>query len=132
MSGETKSEPQNVSTIDEYIAGFPPDVQQLLQRVRETILAAAPGATEAISYNMPTFKLYGSLVHFAAYRNHIGFYPTPSGISAFMDELAGYTGGKGSVQFPLDQPIPYALISRIVAFRVKENLAKFEQKMGKG
>jgi uncharacterized protein YdhG (YjbR/CyaY superfamily) len=110
-------------TIDEYIAGFPPDVQEKLRKLRATIREAAPDAEETISYQMPTFALHGNLVHFAAFKNHIGFYPTPSGIEAFKNELAVYKGAKGSVQFPLDKPIPYDLVSRIVAFRVKENLA---------
>jgi uncharacterized protein YdhG (YjbR/CyaY superfamily) len=111
-------------TIDEYIAGFPPDVQDILQKIRLTIHQAAPEAQEAISYQMPTFKLNGNLVHFAAFKKHIGFYPVPSVIEAFKDELSAYHQGKGSVQFPLDQPIPYDLIRRIVQFRVQENLAK--------
>jgi uncharacterized protein YdhG (YjbR/CyaY superfamily) len=112
------------TTIDEYIAGFPPDVQEILQKIRAIIRKAAPGAEEAIKYQMPTFVLHGNLVHFAAFKNHIGFYPVPTGIEAFKRELAAYESGKGSVQFPLDQPIPYGLISKIVKFRVRENLAK--------
>ena len=115
-------------TIDEYIAGFPKDVQAILQRIRMTIREAAPDAEEKISYQMPTFTLKGNLVHFAAFKNHIGFYPIPSGIEEFKEELSAYQQGKGSVQFPLDKPIPYDLISRIVKFRVKENLAKAEAK----
>lgn len=107
--------------IDEYIAGFPQGTQEILQKIRMTIRQAAPGAREAIKYRMPTFTLNGNLVHFAAYRNHIGFYPTPSGIEAFQDELSAYKSAKGSVQFPLDQPIPYDLIGRIVEFRVAES-----------
>jgi uncharacterized protein YdhG (YjbR/CyaY superfamily) len=118
-------------TIDEYIAGFPDDVQQILQQIRQTIREAAPDAQEAISYQMPTFKLHGNLVHFAAFKKHIGFYPVPSGIEAFKDELAGYVVGKGSVQFPLNQPIPYDLIRRIVTFRVAETLARAEAKRRK-
>lgn len=110
--------------IDAYIASFPPNVQEILQQIRQTIREAAPDAQETISYQMPTFTLHGNLVHFAAFRKHIGFYPIPTGIEAFKDELAVYKQGKGSVQFPLDQPIPYDLISRIVTFRVQENLAK--------
>lgn len=110
--------------IDEYIAGFPPNVQVILEKVRRTIREVAPEAQEAISYQMPTFKLHGNLVHFAGYKNHIGFYPTPSGIEKFQDEIAGYKNAKGSVQFPLDGPIPYNLIAKIVRFRVGENLAK--------
>lgn len=111
-------------TIDEYIAGFPPDVQAILQKIRLTIRKAAPDAEEAIKYQMPTFTLNGNLVHFAAFKNHIGFYPVPTGIEKFKKELSVYASGKGSVQFPLDQPIPYNLISKIVKFRVKENAAK--------
>ena len=111
-------------TVDEYIAGYPPDVQEILEKIRQTIRTAAPGAEETIKYQMPTFTLKGNLVHFAAFKSHIGFYPVPTGIEKFKKELAVYKGGKGSVQFPLDQPIPYSLISRIVKFRVKENLAR--------
>jgi uncharacterized protein YdhG (YjbR/CyaY superfamily) len=111
-------------TIDEYIAGFPPEVQEILQKIRLAIHEAAPDAQETISYQMPTFTLKGNLVHFAAFKSHIGFYPVPTGIEAFKDELAMYRQGKGSVQFPLDQPIPYELIRRIVIFRMQENLAK--------
>ena len=110
--------------IDEYIAGFPDDIQEILQEIRMTIRQAAPEAKEAIKYRMPTFVLNGNLVHFAAFKNHIGFYPTPTGIGAFQDELSLYKGGKGSVQFPLDQPIPYDLIRRIVEFRVRESLGR--------
>ena len=110
------------TTIDEYIANFPPDVQQLLQQIRTTIKAAAPGAQEKISYQMPTFYLHGNLVHFAAYKKHIGFYPAPRGIEVFKAELSAYKGAKGSVQFPIDQPLPLDLIHRIVEFRVAENL----------
>jgi uncharacterized protein YdhG (YjbR/CyaY superfamily) len=116
------------ATIDAYIAAFPDDVQAILQQIRRTIREAAPEATEAISYQMPTFKLHGNLVHFAAFKNHIGFYPVPSGIEEFKDELAVYKQGKGSVQFPLDKPMPYDLIRRIVQFRVVENLAAAKAK----
>jgi uncharacterized protein YdhG (YjbR/CyaY superfamily) len=111
-------------TIDDYIALFPPEVQQILQKIRAIVREAAPQAQEAIKYQMPTFVLNGNLVHFAAFKNHIGFYPVPSGIEKFKDELAVYEGGKGSVQFPLNQPMPYDLITRIVAFRVEENSKK--------
>ena len=111
-------------TIDEYIAGFPRDVQQILEKIRKTIHEAAPAAEEAISYQMPSFKLKGNLVYFAAFKRHIGFYPIPSGIEQFKAELSVYKQGKGSVQFPLDKPIPYDLINRIVKFRVGENLKK--------
>ena len=111
-------------TINEYISGFPKDIQKVLQEIRETIRKAAPDAEETINYAIPTFKLKGNLVHFAAFQKHIGFYPAPSGINAFKKELSAYDGAKGSVQFPLGQPIPFALITRIVKFRVKENLEK--------
>ncbi len=109
--------------IDEYIGTFPEEMQKKLQEIRKTIHESAPNATEAISYQMPTFKLNGNLVHFAAYEHHIGFYPIPTGMEAFKEELSQYKTGKGSVQFPLDQPLPLDLIRRIVEFRVKENLA---------
>jgi uncharacterized protein YdhG (YjbR/CyaY superfamily) len=111
-------------TIEQYIEARPPEVQRVLQRMRETIRKAAPEAVEGISYQVPTFKLNGNLVHFAAFKNHIGFYPAPSGIEAFKKELSPYKGAKGSVQFPLDQPVPFALIEKIVRFRVQENLKK--------
>jgi uncharacterized protein YdhG (YjbR/CyaY superfamily) len=119
------------TTMDEYIALFPEDIQKLLQQLRAVIKAAAPDAQEIINYQMPTFALKGNLVHFAAYKNHIGFYPTPSGIEKFKAELSVYEGAKGSVQFPLDKPIPFDLISNIVAFRVKENLERAEAKRKK-
>ena len=109
-------------SIDEYIRLFPSDVQELLKQIRQTIKDAAPDATEKISYQMPTFYLNGNLVHFAAYKNHIGFYPASSGIAAFPNEIKAYKSAKGSVQFPIDQPMPLDLIKRIVEFRVKENL----------
>jgi len=108
-------------TIDEYISMFPDDVRTILNQVRQTIRDAAPEAQETINYQMPTFTLNGNLVHFAGFKNHIGFYPTPTGIEAFKDELSAYKGAKGSVQFPLDQPMPLSLIRRIVEYRVKEN-----------
>lgn len=111
-------------TTDEYIAQFPPDVREILQNLRAVIKEAAPEATEKISYQMPTFYLNGNLVHFAAYARHIGFYPAPSGIEAFKEELSPYKGAKGSVQFPLDKPLPIDLIGRIVRFRVSENIKK--------
>ena len=111
-------------TIDEYISDFPDDVRTRLERIRQTIRKAAPGSVEAIVYRMPTFRLNGNLVHFAAFKKHIGFYPTPSGIVNFKRELASYVTSKGAIQFPLDRPVPYALIGRIVRFRAKENKAK--------
>ena len=111
-------------SIDEYISGLPDDIRKILEEVRVTIRKAAPEAEEAIRYDIPTFILNGNLVHFAAFKNHIGFYATPSGNEAFAKELSAYKGGKGSVQFPLDQPMPLDLIRRIVEFRVKENRKK--------
>jgi len=110
--------------IDEYITQFPKETQSLLNILRQTIKQAAPKATESISYGLATFKLNGNLVHFGAFKKHIGFYPAPSGIKAFEKELAKYKGAKGSVQFPLDQVLPLALIKKIVKLRVKENLKK--------
>jgi uncharacterized protein YdhG (YjbR/CyaY superfamily) len=114
--------PQRVtySSIDEYIASFPGETQKLLEQVRATIRKAAPEAGETINYGIPTFTLQGNLVHFAAFKNHIGFYPTPSGIEKFKKELSVYEGAKGSVKFPNDKPLPLGLISEIVKFRVIE------------
>lgn len=120
-----------LTSIDEYIANFPEETQKKLEELRAVIKKAAPDAEEKISYQMPTFFLKGNLVHFAAFKNHIGFYPTPSGIQAFQEELSGYEGAKGSVQFPIDSPLPLKLISRIVKFRVAENLKNAELKSGK-
>ncbi len=114
--------------VDVFIAKYPKEVQEVLTKVRQTIRDAAPEAMETINYGIPTFQLNGNLVHFSALTNHIGFYPTPSGIEKFQKELSKYEGAKGSVKFPLDQPIPYALITKIVKFRVKENLAKAKKK----
>lgn len=116
------------ANIDDYIAGFPESVQTLLQQVRTTIRETAPDAQEAIKYAMPAFTLNGNLVYFAAFKNHIGFYATPTGHEAFKDELSVYKQGKGSVQFPLDRPMPLDLIGRIVAFRVAENAGKSKKK----
>jgi uncharacterized protein YdhG (YjbR/CyaY superfamily) len=111
--------------IDEYIAGFPAAVQETLEKIRMTIRKAAPGAEETISYKIPTFNLNGGyLIYFAAYKKHIGLYPAPRGSKEFREELSGYEGGKGTVRFPFDKPIPYDLIRRIVKFRVKEVLEK--------
>ena len=112
------------SSIDAYIGSFPQETQKILEEIRATIRAAAPDAQEKISYKIPTFALKGNLVHFAAFKNHIGFYPTPSGIQAFERELSVYASAKGSVQFPIEQPMPLELITRIVKFRVAENLKK--------
>jgi uncharacterized protein YdhG (YjbR/CyaY superfamily) len=110
-------------SIDDYIAGFPPTIQSILRRIRATIRKAAPDATEGISYAIPCFKLEGALVYFAAFRQHIGLYPPVRGDSALEKAVARYAGEKGNLRFPLDQPIPYALIDRIVKLRVKQNLA---------
>jgi uncharacterized protein YdhG (YjbR/CyaY superfamily) len=112
------------TTIDDYIAQFPPEIQKILAEIRAIVREIAPDATEKISYQMPTFFLNGNLVHFAAFKHHIGFYPTPTGIEAFQEELSAYKGAKGSVQFPLDQPMPFDLIRRIVEYRVAENTKK--------
>jgi uncharacterized protein YdhG (YjbR/CyaY superfamily) len=113
------------TTMDAYIATFPKEVQGILEKIRQTIQKAAPGAVEAISYQIPTFKLNGgNLVHFAAWKDHIGFYATPSGNATFKKELARYKVAKGSIQFPLDEPIPHDLVTKIVKFRVKETQAK--------
>jgi len=115
-------------SIDDYISGFPVEVQYLLQQVRLKIKELAPRAEEAISYGIPTFKLNGNLVHFAAFKNHIGLYPTPSGLEEFEKELSPYKQGKGSVQFPLDKPLPLDLIGKIVAYRVRKNTEKNPRK----
>jgi len=126
----TKANPTS-KEIDKFISGYPEDVQEILNKVRATIRESAPDAEETINYGIPTFTLKGNLVHFSAFKTHIGFYPTPTGIEKFKKELSAYEGAKGSVKFPLDQPIPYALISKIVRFRVKENLAMAEAKKKK-
>ena len=115
---------QGFATIDEYIGTFAPEIQNLLQSIRKVISEAAPGATEKISYQMPTFFLKGNLVHFAAFKNHIGFYPTPTGVASFQEDFKNYKTSKGGIQFPLDKPIPLDLIRRIVEFRVRENSLK--------
>lgn len=120
-----KSTPEN---IDQYIASLPVEMQEIMTRIRAIIHEEAPEATEKISYQMPTFVLGKNLVHFAAFKSHIGFYPTPSGTEAFQNEISSYVGGKGSIRFPLDQPIPYDLIRRIVAFRVAEMREKLGPK----
>ncbi len=114
--------PNNANNIDDYIAGFPADIQAMLNQIRATIKKSAPTAEEAIKYAIPTFVLNGrNLVHFAAFKNHIGFYPTPTGIESFQKELSMYKQGKGSVQFPLDEPMPLALITKIVKFNMARN-----------
>ncbi len=112
------------TTIDEYIAWFPAGIQEKLREIRRVIHETAPEATEKISYQMPTFFLNGNLVHFAAFKNHIGFYPAPTGLDAFKNEIAQYPNSKGAVQFPLDRPIPFDLVRRIVEYRRDENLKK--------
>jgi uncharacterized protein YdhG (YjbR/CyaY superfamily) len=126
-------EPQKAGfiSIDEYIATFPEEIQKILEQLRAIIRAAAPDAVEKISYQMPTFAQKGNLVHFAAWKNHIGFYPTSSGTQAFRQELSMYEGAKGSVKFPIDQPLPLELISTIVKFRVAENLQRAKMKSKK-
>lgn len=126
-----KSNKVGFVTMDEYIVTFPEEIQKILEELRATIKAAAPDAEEKISYQMPTFALKGNLVHFAAYKNHIGFYPTSTGIRAFKKELSIYEGAKGSVQFPIDKPLPLKLITKIVKFRVAENLKHAEIKSRK-
>jgi uncharacterized protein YdhG (YjbR/CyaY superfamily) len=125
------------NNVNEYIADFPKDVQGILEKLRTTIKKAAPGAEELINYGVPAFRLNGNLVFFAAHKNHIGFYPAPSGIEAFKKELSAYEGAKGSVQFPIEKPLPLGLITKIVKFRVKENLekaakARLNDKVGQG
>lgn len=111
-------------SIDSYITAFPEDVQEILKKLRKLVQSLTPEAQEAIKYGIPTFVLNGNLVHFAAYKKHIGFYPAPSGIEKFQEELSPYKVSKGAIQFPLDKPMPYELIQKIVQFRVKENLSK--------
>jgi uncharacterized protein YdhG (YjbR/CyaY superfamily) len=119
-----KEKPKKVETIDEYISEFPRGVQAILKKIRTTIRNAAPDAEEAIKYQIPTFVQHGNLLHFGAYKTHIGFYPTSKAIVKFNKELSPYAGAKGTVRFPLDEPIPYDLIGRIAKSRVKDNLAK--------
>ena len=122
---DMKGARKGYSTIDEYVAGFPKQVQAILETVRQAIKESAPKAEEGISYGIPTFDLNGGhLVHFAAYRNHIGFYPTSSGVAEFKNELLQYEISKGTIRFPLDKPIPLDLVKKIVKYRVKENMAK--------
>jgi uncharacterized protein YdhG (YjbR/CyaY superfamily) len=118
-------------SIDEYISKFQPEIQEKLKKLRQVIKESAPDAKEKISYQIPTFVLHGNLVHFAAFKNHIGFYPAPTGIDAFKQELSEYKGSKGAIQLPIDKPLPYELISRIVKYRVIENIKKAEGKMRK-
>ena len=118
-----------IKTIDEFISQYPPEVQTILQKIRALIQKSAPGAEEAMAYGIPTFKLNSkNLVHFSAFKEHIGFYPTPAGIEKFRKELSAYEGAKGSVKFPLTKPIPYALIGKITQFRVKEVMGHAKEK----
>lgn len=117
-----KTQIQTPGNVDEYIAMFPNDIQEILKKLRKTIKKAAPDAEEVISYRMPAYKYHGILVYFAAYKNHIGFYPTSSGIETFKKELSAFKGSKGTVQFPIDETLPLKLISKIVEFRVHKNL----------
>ena len=119
-------------TVDQYIAAFPADVKKRMQQLRKTIKAGAPNADELISYQMPGYKYFGMLVYFAAYKNHIGFYPGAGGLLEFYKELSSFKSAKGSVQFPHDEPIPYDIISKIVKFRVKQNEDKFSLKKSNG
>lgn len=118
-------------TIDEYILQFPPEVQEILMSLRKVIKESAPDAEEKISWQMPTFALHGNLVHFAAYKKHIGLYPGASGIDTFKNEFSEYKWSKGAVQFPIEKPMPYELIRRIVKFRVAENIKYAEEKLKK-
>jgi uncharacterized protein YdhG (YjbR/CyaY superfamily) len=118
---------KHFETIDEYIAMFPRDVQAILEELRQTIRDSAPDAEEVISYQMPAFRLNGILVFFAAFKSHIGFYPTSSGVSAFRKELYSYEVSKGTIRFPIDEPLPFDLIKKIVRYRVKENLGKMKK-----
>ncbi len=119
-----QKKPGGVGSIDEYIDAFPKNIKEILQNLRAVIRKSAPDAYEKICYQIPTFVQNGNLVHFAAFKNHIGFYPTPSGVEAFKKELTGYEFSKGAIRFPIDKPLPFNLIKRIVKFRVKENLKK--------
>jgi uncharacterized protein YdhG (YjbR/CyaY superfamily) len=124
LKPKKEMESSKATNIDEYIAQFPPKIKSRLKQMRETIQKAAPKAEEAMSYAIPTFKLNGNLVHFAAFKNHIGFYPAPQGLEEFKKDLAKFKGAKGSVQFPHDEPLPLSLVTKIVKFRVKQNQEK--------
>jgi len=127
----TATKAKKVGNIDGYIAGFPEQIRKKLEEMRMIVRKAAPQAEETINYGVPTLILSGNLVHFGGFKNHVGFYPAPSGIEAFKEELSVYEGAKGSVKFPVDKPLPAALITKIVKFRVKENLEKAKQKSKK-
>ena len=128
---EESTKTTQAGNIDEYIAGFPKHIQDILEKLRATIRKAAPGAEETMSYQMPAFKFHGMLVYFAMHKNHLGFYPTPSGIEAFKKELSAYEGAKGSIKFPIEKTLPLGLITEIVKFGVKENLEKTKTKSKK-
>lgn len=127
MEGDKK----RYKSIDDYISTFPPNIQEILITLRKVIQESAPFAEEKISYQMPTFAFHGNLVHFAAYKNHIGFYPGSRAIEIFKDKLSEYKSSKGAVQFPIEKNLPYDLISEIVTYRVAENLKKAGDKLGK-
>ena len=126
---EKAAKTTQTATINEYIADFPESTQLILEELRTTIRKAAPDAQESINYGIPTFILNGNLVHFGGFKSHIGFYPAPSGIEAFKKELSIYDGAKGSIKFPIDKPLPLGLITKIVKFRVKENVEKAAKKL---
>jgi uncharacterized protein YdhG (YjbR/CyaY superfamily) len=130
-TANVKTRQQQPKDIDDYIAGFPAHVRQILEKIRATIKKAAPAAEETISYRMPTFTLHGNLVHFAAFTSHIGFFPPTKGDAALEERASRYAGPKRNLRFPLDEPIPYALIGKIVKLRVKQNLARAEAKRKK-
>ncbi len=123
-----KTKTEVVKNVDDYIAAFEPLVKERLEQIRQAIKKAAPVAEETISYMMPAYKLHGMLVYFAGYKNHIGFYATPTGHDAFKEELSVYKEGKGSVQFPHNKPLPLGLVGKIVKFRVKQNMEKVKAK----
>src|SRR6476661_1064055 len=131
MRGEIMEGSYMFKSIDEYILQFPHEVQEKLKRLRKVIKESAPDAEEKISYQMPTFAMHGNLVHFAAYKKHIGFYPAASGVAAFTDKLVEYKTSKGAIQFPIDKPLPYELIKEIVRYRVDENRKRSEEKKKK-
>jgi uncharacterized protein YdhG (YjbR/CyaY superfamily) len=123
--------PETAKNVDEYIAGFPGEIQKGLRELRAFIKAEVPAASEKISYGMPTFYLEGNLVHFAAFKDHYGFFPAPSGIDRFEEELAPYRSGKGTLRFPLDKPLPWELLKKVIRFRVEENTRKASEKRKK-
>lgn len=126
------SKKDKIQTIDEYICTFPDNIQKILEKIRQAIKDAAPDAEETISYQIPTFKFHGNLVHFGAFKNHIGFYPTPDGLEKFKKEFSVFKSSKGAVQFPIDKPIPLQLVGKVVRYRVKENLERAKTKKKKG